>query len=63
MTSDKETMLCSEHSKDIALAMAYVPFQEWDPSINTPEEALRAGTLFPSLDKPFLGYRKGGDEK
>lgn len=35
-------------------AMAYVPFQQWE----TPYEAevgLSRGTVFPSLDKPFIG--------
>lgn len=39
------------------LAMAYVPFQQWEQ----PDKlcsALRAGTVFPSLNKPFCG--KGG---
>lgn len=42
--------------KDLPLAMAYVPFQ---PLAGTYEqdEALKAGTLFPNLDKPFLGRR------
>lgn len=39
---------------EISLAMAYVPLQ----SISTlyePMNAFRAGTLYPELDKPFLG--------
>lgn len=36
------------------LAMAYVPFQMLT-EIYEPEEALNAGTLFPALDKPFMG--------
>lgn len=38
----------------LALAMAYVPFQPWE----TPYEndvALSRGTIFPCLDKPFIG--------
>lgn len=35
-------------------AMAYVPWQELD-SMFPPEIALRQGTLFPELDKPFEG--------
>jgi hypothetical protein len=38
------------------LAMAYVPFQEIN-AVYEPEQALAAGTLFPGLDKPFLGRR------
>lgn len=37
-----------------SLAMAYVPFQELN-EIYEPEAALNAGTLFPALDKPFMG--------
>ena len=35
-------------------AMAYVPWQELE-SMYPPETALRQGTLFPELDKPFEG--------
>lgn len=37
-----------------SLAMAYVPFQKWIETYD-PETALVRGTLFPDLDKPFLG--------
>ena len=42
--------------RDLPLAMAYVPMQ---PLTSTYEqdEALKSGTLFPNLDKPFLGRR------
>lgn len=36
------------------LAMAYVPFQKFG-NVFEPEVAFRTGTLFPELDKPFLG--------
>ena len=42
--------------KNLPLAMAYVPFQKIEGTYNQ-EEALKAGTLFPNLDKPFLGRR------
>ncbi len=38
----------------LALAMGFVPYQAWE----TPYEfdvALKRGSIFPSLDKPFLG--------
>ena len=35
-------------------AMAYVPMQQWGEAF-TPARALRRGTLFPILDKPFTG--------
>ncbi|XOQ42998.1 MAG: Spore coat associated protein JA (CotJA) [Clostridium sp.] len=41
------------------VTMAYVPFQHID-SIYSPEEGLVYGTIFPELNKPFLG---GGMEK
>ena len=38
----------------VAVTMAYVPFQT-DTTEYTPEMALKCGTLFPDLNKPFLG--------
>lgn len=38
----------------LSLAMAFVPYQVWE----TPYEldvALQRGTIFPSLDKPWIG--------
>ncbi len=37
-----------------ALAMAYVPMQLHGQTYE-PEKGLMAGTIFPDLDKPFLG--------
>lgn len=38
----------------LALAMGFVPIQAWEePYAN--DLALARGTIFPSLDKPFLG--------
>jgi hypothetical protein len=39
---------------DIALAMAYVPFQEFGDVYNS-EIGFDRGTIFEGLDKPFLG--------
>ena len=36
------------------VAMAYAPFQQFS-STYTPEKGLEMGTIFPDLDKPFLG--------
>jgi len=36
--------------------MAYVPFQQFG-AVYEPEMGLRSGTIFPDLDKPFLGKR------
>ena len=38
------------------VAMAYVPLQNFG-TLYDPEKALIAGTLFPELDKPFVGRR------
>lgn len=35
-------------------AMAYVPFQQFG-TMYPPEKGLQTGTIFPELDKPFLG--------
>ncbi len=35
-------------------AMAYVPFQQYNTTY-APEKGLEMGTIFPELDKPFLG--------
>ena len=44
------------------LAMAYVPWQQWNQTYDL-DRGLAAGTIFPELDKPFLGVRKGGCAK
>lgn len=36
------------------VAMAYVPFQQFNTTYS-PEKGLEMGTIFPELDKPFLG--------
>lgn len=43
----------------ITLAQAYVPMQQWETPM-PPQDALEAGTVFPSLVMPFL-KGKGGD--
>ena len=37
-------------------AMAYVPFQQYK-TIYSAEKGLENGTIFPELDKPFLGTK------
>lgn len=44
-------------SPKMALAMAYVPDQPWETPYEV-TEGLDRGTIFPSLDKPFLGGGK-----
>lgn len=43
----------------MTLAMAYVPAQQWETPYDV-MDGLDRGTLFPGLDKPFLG---GGSKK
>ena len=43
----------SPFPKNPALAMAYVPFQQFSEAY-TCEKGLMQGTMFPCLDKPFL---------
>lgn len=43
---------------DQVLAMAYVPMQRLD-TVYEPDVALDRGTLFPALDKPWMGGRHG----
>ena len=40
--------------KNLPLTMAYVPFQKCIDSYDE-MEALKRGTLYPELDKPFYG--------
>lgn len=46
---------------DYPVAMAYVPWQHWH-TVYDLEKGLSYGTIFPELNKPFLGVRnmKGG---
>ena len=43
--------------KEFALGIAYVPVQEWK-GIVCPETALKNGTVFEELIKPFTGYER-----
>lgn len=48
---------CSrEPLQSMPLVMAYVPWQFWGRTLE-PEKALCCGTIFPELNKPFLGKR------
>lgn len=40
----------------LSLAIAYVPWQQWNQTYPL-DKAMQAGTIFPELDKPFLGKR------
>lgn len=43
-----------ETAKDMTVAMAYVPWQTFG-EVYEPDKALRIGTVFPELNKPFKG--------
>lgn len=40
--------------EETPIAMAYVPFQKWEKPYDM-DTGLARGTVFPSLDKPFIG--------
>lgn len=40
--------------RKLSLAMAYVPYQTWAEPYEA-DVALSRGTVFPCLDKPFIG--------
>ena len=56
MTPEGGTQLPSDSidPRLLSLAMAFVPRQSWETPYDF-DVALRRGTIFPSLDKPFLG--------
>lgn len=43
-----------EKIENMPIAMSYVPWQTWK-NIYSPEQALRVGTIFEELNKPFCG--------
>ena len=45
---------CKETNTEQVPGMAYVPWQQFTRTYD-PNRALRAGTIFPELDKPFTG--------
>lgn len=47
-------MPAGKFPKETPLAMAYVPFQCWEKPYDQSTAFARA-TIFPSLDKPFIG--------
>lgn len=51
---ERETDICSIPQDKCSLAMAYVPIQNWE-EMYSEEKALEVGTVFPSLNFPFLG--------
>ena len=59
-TNQRQTPVCvvEKPKKDdlygMPLAMAYVPWQKFECTYE-PAQGLKAGTIFPELDKPFYG--------
>ena len=53
-TYDFEPKIFNNTEKNKYVTMAFVPMQEWE-ELYDEETALRVGTAFPSLDKPFRG--------
>jgi hypothetical protein len=49
-------MLTPMSNNEMVVAMAYVPVQSFG-TVFEPDKAFDRGTLFPDLDKPFLGGR------
>lgn len=43
-------------TSEYVVGMAYVPWQYFS-TVYDPDKALEVGTIFPELDKPFLGGR------
>lgn len=42
---------------NFTIAMAYVPWQNFIKIAENLEEAYKEGTIFPELNKPFMGRR------
>lgn len=51
-TSRMISPLPEEMPEEMPVAMAYVPYQQWD-TVYTAEEGFPKGTIFPQLYKPF----------
>lgn len=54
--NDNQTCYPQKVVDEMALTMAYVPWQQLSETYE-PAKALRQGTIFPELDKPFYGRR------
>ena len=52
-----ETETDSVFGNPFVLGICYVPMQEWE-QVYDEDTAFSAGTLFPGLNKPFLGGGK-----
>ena len=52
-------MNCPNSVQLQVVGMAYVPWQQFG-NLYEPDQALRNGTVFQDLNKPFHGSMKGG---
>ena len=50
-------LLNDNNIEEFPVTMAYVPWQEFRGMYDDLEKAYCAGTIFPELDKPFMGRR------
>ena len=48
--------------EDTVEAMAYVPFQKMGAKTYSPIQGFEAGTMYPTLDKPFYGRKCSGEK-
>ncbi len=57
----KDKMCMPTPLDKMPVAMAYVPWQQWEELYNL-NNGFQAGTIFPSLNKPYaeMGFCKGG---
>ena len=46
-----------DRCSDLPIGYSYVPYQQFEPPYSR-EKALRAGTVFPALNKPYGVYGK-----
>ncbi len=50
----------SKFPDKVSEAMAYVPFQMENAKLYSATQGFAAGTMFPTLNKPFYGSKCGG---
>lgn len=50
-------------NQPISFAMCYVPYQTWDKTYDLNLAYFNRGTIFPCLDKPFIGEEGPKDDR
>lgn len=61
--SERMERKCSQDNcNSWPISMAYVPWQHMN-QVYEPAQALRSGTLFPELEKPFYGSMRRGNRR